>query len=139
MNKLYLQGYLVMDDEMICVKENNKKFEYPINIAKEIMKFAKEYGYCKDYNDNLGGTISMINNAKIHIYITDKKTSYEEATLHLLEKLYGNVYNNIENIGYSEYTIIGLRIKDLNIGGHDLVKELKSHIGEYVHFVLECP
>lgn len=139
MNKLYLHGYLVMDNEMICIKENNKKFEYSINIAYEIMKFAKKYGCYKDYDDsNLGGTISMISNAKIHIYITDKKTSYEEATLHLLEKLYGNVYNNIENIGYSEYTITGFRIKDLNIGGHNLVKELRSHIGKYVHFILEC-
>lgn len=146
MNRLYLQGYLVTDEEMIDKKENDEKFKYFINIidiANEIMKFAKKYGYYRDYYDNdAGGTVGMISNAKIYIYITDEKSSYEEATLHLLEELYGNVYNNIKNIGYSEDTITGFKIKGLSIIGideqYDLVKELKSHMGEYVHFVLEC-
>ena len=53
-------------------------------------------------------------------------------------KLYGGeVESEYHQTGYSEYTITGIDIDTFSIGGHDLERELTSHIGEFCHFILE--
>ena len=69
---------------------------------------------------------------------TDKECSLEEAEGALVDRLYGDeVYAYLENIGYSEFTITGVDIEELRIGGHDIIEELRSYEGKYVHLVLE--
>ena len=49
----------------------------------------------------------------------------------------GTMRGHAQYTGYSEYTITGMRIELLTIGGHDLKAELMSHRDEYMHFVIE--
>jgi hypothetical protein len=140
MAKLYIEGWLSTDDDgMIAVKENKDESDWMAeSLPSKIKSFAYNHGRVRDVNKGLGGTKSYIFDANIYIYFTNEKSSFEEAQESLVCKLYGDVETDIRLCGYSEYTITGYNLEEFSIGGHDLENELNSHLGEYVHFVLEC-
>lgn len=73
------------------------------------------------------------------IYFTDKECTLDEAVESLIMHTFsGEVKTDIALCGYSKYTITGYSVEDFSIGGHNLEYELGNHIGEYIHFILEC-
>ena len=89
------------------------------------------------YDDGLGGRLDIIPNVAMIIYATDRKCSLDDASASVVSKLYGLLYSDIENVGYSEYTITGYSCNSFKIGGHDLEKEISAYVGKYIHLVLE--
>lgn len=140
MTKLYINGWVSTDDDnIIAVKDNKDDSCWQANsLPKLIKEFAYEHGRVRNVNKGLGGTKSYIFDANIYIYFTDEKSTIEEAQESLIYKLYGDVETEIRLCGYSEYTITGYSLEEFSIGGHDLESEISSHIGEYMHFILEC-
>lgn len=140
MNKLYINGWVATDEDGIIAVKNNKDDSSwdADSLPKLIQNFAYENGRVRDVEKDLGGTKSYIWDANIYIYFTNEKSTFEEAQESLIVKMYGDVETDIRLCGYSEYTITGYELEDFSIGGHDLDAELRDHIGEYIHFVLEC-
>lgn len=92
-----------------------------------------------DYTEEGLGTESlMVPHCAIRVYFTDIECSIEEAQTEFLNLMYvGNYFSKGYNVGYSEYTITGFHVDTLTIGGHDLLKELKSHNGQYINMIIE--
>lgn len=137
MKTLHLYGYLYRKEyEDLILRSSDKKTLF--RVASELREFGKEHGR-EEYDDvGLGAYHINLNNCNLKILATDKECSLEEAEGALVDRLYGGeVYAYLENIGYSEFTIIGIDIEELRIGGHDIIEELRSYEGKYVHIVLE--
>lgn len=72
----------------------------------------------------------------VRYWITDKPCWIEEAQEQFLKKLHG--LTNIKfDAQYSEYTGYLWTTENCEIGGHDLKKELKSHIGKWLILEIE--
>ncbi len=142
MSKLSIEGWVVEnDDGIVSVKENKKDPDwYAESLPQLIENFAEstDNGRVSNVEDGLGGTKAFIFDANIYIYFTDNKSTFEEAQESLICELYGVVESDIRLCGYSEYTITGYSLEEFSIGGHNLQNEISSHMGEYMHFVLEC-
>lgn len=136
MSKLHLYGWLYRDsDKMLCVGQNRKSnILRDKNIIEEIEKIAK---IKVDTTEGLGGRRTYIPDARMRAYATDDVCNLDEAIGSLVDKLYGEMFTNVRNTGYSEWTITGLHVEDFRIGGHDLNAELDRYIGQYIHFILE--
>ena len=94
-------------------------------------------GICAfDNSKTLGTHDLVIPDCKMNAYFTKSKCSLDVAIRSVYEHLYGTVCGKAEYTGYSEWTILGLYVDSLTIGGHDLFKEFESHIGEYVHLCI---
>jgi hypothetical protein len=140
MAKLYIKGWVSKDDDLIiAVKENKDDSDWnAYSLPKQVKEFAYDNGRVRDVKKGLGGTKSYIFDANIYIYFTNEETTLEEAQESLIFKMFGDVETDIRLTGYSEYTITGYSLEEFSIGGHDLESEISDHIGEYMHFVLEC-
>ena len=89
-----------------------------------------------DKSRTLGNVITVIPNCSMYAYFTDEECTLDEAKESLIDEVYGTCLCTAHYTGYSEWTIIGLKVDSLTLGGHDLVKEFKSHKGEYVHLLI---
>ena len=89
-----------------------------------------------DESKTLGNVITVIPNCSMYAYFTDEECTLDEAKESLIDEIYGTCLCTAHYTGYSEWTIIGLKVDSLTLGGHDLVKEFKSHEGEYVHLLI---
>lgn len=135
-------------------------------ISELISKVKYELsGIVYDIDEGLGAKDLVIPRCSLRIYFTKDKCTLEEAMFALdlylecgetdeevddvdaedevddIEAVTfieddGTMRGHAQYIGYSEYTITGMRIESLTIGGHDLKTELMSHIDEYMHFVI---
>jgi hypothetical protein len=140
MSELHLKGYIGNDYHgIIALDEKISDKNEGNSIISSIENFANENGLCGPHKKGLGGTRSIIDNCNIKIYFTDKECELEEAIEAFEVLLYGgDVETKVDKVGYSEYTITGLVIDKFKIGGHDLEAEIRSHYGEYMHFIIEC-
>ena len=103
-----------------------------------IESFALEYGIFGNHKKGLGGTRSYIDDCNLKIYFTDKESTLEEAMEAFDVLIYGgDIKTKMDRVGYSEYTIEGIDLKEFTIGGHNLKSEIESHYNEYMHFILE--
>ena len=74
--------------------------------------------------------------ATVRYFISDKKVLLEEAQKLFIEKLYGKISVEYE-IHYSETTGYLWTTEELEVGGHDLLEELKSYIGKYLILIVD--
>jgi|GEM_PF-1918448 len=141
MAELYINGFVVTDDcGVISVDETNRKVKLceANSIPKLVHNFAYDNGSVKGIKDGLGGEMSYIYDASLRIYFTNHKSTLDEAVGSLICKLEGDIETDIRLTGYSEYAITGYCLETFHIGGYDLEREIHSHMGEYMHFILEC-
>ena len=132
---MHLQGYLGEGSmgELEVVDKGSRHA-----IAVEISNFGDVHGTVIETDRGLGEEQVTVNNCNLRILVTDKECSLEDAEGALLDRLYGgNLFADLSNVGYSEYTILSMEVDTLKLGGHDLTEELKSFIGKYIHFILE--
>lgn len=135
MKKLYLKGYLRNYDNEWCFENANY-----YNLSDELYEFSRKNNFCIAQPFGVhtyGGYDIVIPNCNLRIYATNDRSTLDEAQTYLLGVFDGLTESDIYYWGYSEYTIVGLAVHSLTIGGHDLKEELKQYIGKYVHFVLE--
>jgi hypothetical protein len=67
----------------------------------------------------------------VRYWVTDQKVTREEAQEAFLESVFGAAVVDF-HAHYSEITGYLWTDEELNIGGHDLLAELKSHIGKWL-------
>jgi len=67
----------------------------------------------------------------VSYWITDQKCTHEEAQREFLKRLSGVAECEFQS-QYSEITGYLWTDEEINIGGHDLLQELKSHIGKWL-------
>jgi hypothetical protein len=75
------------------------------------------------------------NNLSVRYFISDSELDEDQLNLELMKTIYGNDIDsdNVRfGVRYSEYTGYLWTDEDIMIGGHDLLEELKSHIGKYL-------
>jgi hypothetical protein len=141
MPELHVQGWLNTDDNGMLATSKDKdsdSWDRDSPIVRQVESFAEDNGMTGHYKRGLGGDKSYIEDANIRVYFTDKECDIDEAMESLLFELEGEVKTDIALCGYSEYTITGYDVEDFSIGGHDLDYEFSQHVGEYIHFILEC-
>lgn len=73
--------------------------------------------------------------ASISYYIiSGKNLDFLDTQEKFISSLFGSI-NADYHIAYSEITGYLWTTEELTIGGHDLIEELKSYDGEYIHLV----
>jgi len=72
----------------------------------------------------------------VRYYISDKEVTLEQAEEYFIRQLYGEVDADY-HMSYSELTGYLWTTEELEIGGHDLLEELKSHIGKYLILIAQ--
>jgi hypothetical protein len=82
----------------------------------------------------------LYNNPKVTVYFHchNRPINQLDASKYLVEKLYGDVYadQSKEPYHYSEYTQGTYIDNDAKIGGHDILRLISSHNGEYALIVI---
>ena len=73
----------------------------------------------------------------VYYYITDKKCTLEEAQEQFLRYMYAGEAECEFNARYSDITGYLWTDENLIIGGHDLLEEIRSHIGSYLILQIE--
>ena len=95
------------------------------------------FGYEKT-DAGFGAKGTFLPNVHLSCWFSDKQHTLEEAQINFESYLAtGNLLTSGHYIGYSEWSIIGFDVDCFIIGGHDLNEELKPHIGQYIHLILE--
>ena len=138
---LYINGFLGRDsDDAFCVSDSDDIYCHSGgSIITMIENYARSNGFFGKTNKGLGGRRSLIENCNMRVYFTEKECSLYAAQVAFDEQMYGgDLKTKVSYVGYSEWTITGLRLDEFTIGGHDLEKELGNHIGEYIHMIIEC-
>lgn len=75
-------------------------------------------------------------NVKARYYISDKEVTLEEAEQYFVRRLFGEIRVKY-SVAYSEITGYLWTNEDIIIGGHDLLEELKSHVGKYLILIID--
>ena len=134
--KLELSGWLKLNEEKdIGVSESKECYSDLVTAVAE--RVLDNFG-CAEFEIGLGTKISTINNANVRIWYSDVECTLEEAMMSVESFLSAGVLlTKGEYVGYSEYTITGFSINDFKLGGHDLDSELRSHLGQYAHIIIE--
>lgn len=130
MAELLLKGYMSVDYDGhpgLDPKKNSTNRYLVCSIPEEIQY---QLGY-EWLDQGLGEKFTMIPNCSLSIWYTDDECTFDEAQEALLNKLDGCLTVHTVLLGYSEYTITSLALDIFSIGGHDLEREFKDHIGEY--------
>lgn len=133
--ELKITGYLSKDyNGVIGVSENKDDFSSRVESIPEIIMNAFDY---RKTSKGLGGKYTYVKDVSMRIYYTEEECSLEEAEASVVDRLYGSMEVDVRYVGYSEYTITGLELETFTIGGHNLERELESHIGDYCWIVIE--
>lgn len=95
------------------------------------------YEYYDEYSPDFWGYKTEAR-VQMYAYFTNTKCSLEEAQESLLSRMYGGTFKlDIENLGYSDWTITGYNIETCTLGGHNLYDEFKTHIGQYMYLIVD--
>lgn len=128
-----LEGWLKLnDDNELGISKTKNGF--CDSVPEVIMDY---FGYEKT-DAEFGTKGIFIPNAHLSCWFSDKQCTLEEAQMNFESYLVmGNLLINGHYVEYSEWTITGFDVDCFIIGGHDLNEELKPHIGQYIHLILE--
>lgn len=131
--ELIINGLIDKDtDDNIRILET----EFDDCLAEKIMNYF-DYQEIEVEDGELGGKKTIIENANLRIWFSDKECSLEEAQMNFDSFMEtGELLTEGHYVGYSEWTITGFNVDELRIGGHDLTSELSNHIGQYAHLIL---
>jgi hypothetical protein len=130
MAELLLKGYLRTDYDGHPGLDFRKNSPTSATVASIPNEIQGRLNY-EMLDRGLGEKLTVIPNCSLSIWYTEDECSFEEAQEALLNKLDGCLTVHTAFLGYSEYTITGLALDEFSIGGHDLERELKDHMGEY--------
>ena len=72
----------------------------------------------------------------VRYWTSDKEKTKEEIQESVLRQLFGDVQANY-NDTYSEITGYLWTDEDLNIGGHDLLEEIRSYLGKFIYLEVD--
>jgi len=72
----------------------------------------------------------------VRYFITDKKRPLDELQERLLQKLHGVGEAEYQDC-FSEITGYLWTDEELKVGGHDLMNELRNHVGKYCHLEIK--
>lgn len=76
-------------------------------------------------------------NVTVRYWITDKPATKEEAQEDFIRQLFGKA-DVLFGSRYSEMTGYLWTDEELKVGGHDLIEELKSYIGQWLILEIEA-
>lgn len=136
MGKLVVNGYLYgksREDKDILFSESSTDLDYKCSDLGSHLEYKLlQMGMKSRYDDyrSLGHRESHIDNCSVKLFFSDSKID-EELAGQLAENFDGDLYFETSLTGYSEYTITGMDIETLEIGGHNLLEILESHLKEY--------
>ena len=72
----------------------------------------------------------------VRYFVSDNEASLEQAQEAWLRTLFGASDANVGH-AYSEFTGYLWTDEEINVGGHDLIAELHSHVGKYLNLEIE--
>ena len=137
---LYIKGYLTTNDDGIPSVRSEENYWCRANsIITEIESYASRNGFIRKKQTGLGGTQTLIKRCNLRAFFTENETTLAQAQLLFDAEMYGGeLVTDTSYCGYSEWTITGMNLDEFAIGGHDLKREFNSHMGEYIHLIIEC-
>ena len=132
---MHIEGYISIDKFSM-----SKSNYYTIYIdGKSIREYIEDNVSESDIEyieSGFGEKHYHIPNCQLKIYYSDRECNLADAQNGFIKSLYGDIEGHGSYYGYSEYTILGFDLETLSIGGHDLINELKTHEGNYVHILI---
>ena len=99
---------------------------------------ADDILYLSSLTDPLAEELDWMSGKKVTVryWITDKECTRDEASEAAMLTVMGAAYVTIDS-QYSEITGYLWTDEDLNVGGHDLLEELKSSVGKWLIFEVQ--
>lgn len=99
---------------------------------------ASDVLYLSSIHDPVSDELEFLSGKKatVRYWINDKKCSKSEADEAFMSTLFGSCDVGISS-RYSELTGYLWTDEDLNVGGHDLLAELKSSVGKWLILEVE--
>lgn len=143
MKRYYIHGFCkYYNGEYYICPEDKKQYNLYDDLFYSLYDDRYEDSHIENYGAyhteaGLGGQIMYFPKVNLRIYVTNKKSTLDDAMISVLDILEGSMEGEAYYEGFSEYTITGLDIEKFCIGGHNIMEELHSYIGKYIHFVLE--
>lgn len=104
------------------------------------IKFGGEWDILMIGNVSVVQTAENIDRctANLRYYISNTPITKENAVANFLQSFYSGVSDvNGTYVWGSSWTGIYAQNDDFEIGGHDIVKELTTHIGKYCYLIIE--
>lgn len=136
--KKIIQGYII--ETLYCnIVIRGTDDTFGDELAEILKDFAHEVknSHVDNHEDGLGGFQTIIPNCKLSIHYSKEPIPIDDLDIRLMTIEEGLIDCIGDYTGYSEYTITGLVTRTLTIGGHDLSKEIYSHVGEYITMIIE--
>lgn len=136
--KKIIQGYII--ETLYCnIVIRGTDDTFGDELAEILKDFAHEVknSHVDNHEDGLGGFQTIIPNCKLSIHYSKEPIPIDDLDIRLMTIEDGLIDCIGDYTGYSEYTITGLVTRTLTIGGHDLSKEIYSHVGEYITMIIE--
>lgn len=154
MNVQIIKGWVVIDShylgeepEVFLVKDNRKVVPDDFNIASNrnvrhlMSNILNNFGYTdiKEESEYESGIDEkyFVPNVSMRLYASKKRESLDSIKEKLILDSMGLLNFQIDWYGYSEWTIEGFEIATFTLGGHDILKILQQHEGEFVYLVVE--
>ena len=72
----------------------------------------------------------------VRYWTSDKEATKEEIQVRVLRKLFGDVEANYKD-SYSELTGYLWTDEELNVGGHNLLEEIRSYLGKFIYLEVD--
>jgi len=115
-----------------------KTVEYAGMISVHVYGEYDEALFISSVREPLAGELENIKGKRVtaRYWITDRPTDKDSAITEFLKTLDGDA-DVVFNSRYSEYTGYLWTDEWLNIGGHDLIDELKSNVGKWLILELD--
>ena len=131
---LYIKGFLEVNYDGIYSTDESSD-----SIINRIENYAESHGLFGHTRKGLGGRRAIIDDCNMRAYFTNEKCTLVAAQMARDNFMYGgDLKTQVTYEGYSEWTITGLDLDEFTIGGHDLKSEFSSHVGKYMHLIIEC-
>ena len=133
-----IHGYLCHEYHELRIKDKKGNgWASSENFSDLLYRLGEKIGVSSYSKKGIGEYHTCIPDVLVTIYSSDNELSRDECTEAVVEQMFGCIHSIGKNFGWSEWTIGGCDLETLEVGGHDILRELESHVGKYIHFIIK--
>ena len=126
------------DDYGISIQDSStgKYTLLSVLMSDKLVNQKYEYVELEGRKDTYAAADYIFKNLFVRYYVSAEPLTLAEVQEKHLNQFYGDLDIKTDWVGYSEWTVLGTDTFVLKIGGHDIEKELLSHLGKHLVMVI---
>lgn len=136
--KLWLEGYIDISGDGVLLKSSKKPYCNRKNLSDEIEdKFEEFISVVEKNKGEVNATkTTTLDNVNFRIFVSKEYMSLNECVNNQILMSEGLLEMYYEMFAYSEFTILGLELHSMRLGGHDLYDLFERSKGMYAHILI---